>query len=503
MYKTKKLYFPTKYALLFTLPLIAVGVFACFFMVLKDAYNIFGLLGYAAKTVTGLAVISSKLSSKAKLSWLFLTLVFPYAAIPAYLIFCPSRLSKKEKIIIDEIKSKAPKSEHFNTKIELKCNEDFAFLKEISNFSNFKIYKNTLATHIDNAKKMKELLLDDIKRARRFIFLEFYTVSSGDFFGEICEELIKKAAEGVEVRIIYDELGSLFRIPEEFTLAMKEKNIRALSQASLTGIFPSGINNRNHRKIAIIDGEIAYTGGINLADEYIDPPKRLKEWKDSAARLEGEAVDELTYTFLADYVLISGETEDFSPYYKYKRKRCEGAMIPFSDGPSPIYSRRISKMIILSLISGAERELIISTPYLVCDGDVLYALENAVRRGVKIGIVIPSRADRVLAGILTKTYAQRLIEAGVAVYEYTPGFIHSKLYMADGRYLLTGTVNLDCRSLDHNFENGILFLSHPVINEVAVDLRKIFESSKLIERRKTPLFKMLLGAFIEVFAPLF
>ncbi len=503
MYKTKKLYFPTKYALLFTLPLIAIGVSAYFFMLLGRLYPFFRLIGYAIKFTMGLAVVASRLSPESKFSWLFLMLIFPHGAIPAYLIFRPSHLTKKDRIIINEIRDKLPRSEGFETKIKLECNENFAFLKEISIFSNLKIYNNTIATYLESGKKMKESLLSDLRKARKFIFLEFYTVAAGEFFGEICEELLRKAREGVEIRIIYDELGSLFRIPEEFSLAMKENKIRALSQASLTGIFPSGINNRNHRKIAVIDGEIAYTGGINLADEYIKPPKRLKVWKDSAVRLEGEAVDELTYIFLADFLLISGETEKFFPYYRYKKKKCEGTLIPFSDGPSPIYGVRLAKKIILSLIASAKKEFTASTPYLICDGDILCALEKAALRGVKINIIIPSRPDRVLAGILTNTYAQRLIEIGAAVYKYTPGFLHSKIYIADGRYLLTGTVNLDYRSLGHNFENGILFLSHPVINEVAVDLNKIIESSARIEKRRTPLFKRLAGAVIEVFAPLF
>ena len=503
MLRKNKRYFPTRLALLVCVLLIASTVYALLFFILERHIFAVKALVFVLKIIFALSIMSSEIYAEAKCSWVFFTLLLPHVAIPAYIIFCRGQLTKKEKRILDSIPKRKPKTEPFYRKMCLKCDDNFTFLREMSNFSDADLYINTSAKYIPDAEKMIEMLTLDIMKAKKFIFLEFYTIAAGEVFGNICELLIEKAKSGVEVKIIYDEIGSLMRLPEEFPALMRENGIAAVANASLLGSFQGGLNNRNHRKIAVIDGEAAYTGGINLADEYIYSNASLGKWKDSAVRIEGEGVDALTYTFLSDFSLISEMENDFSKYYKYRKKRCNGAALIFSDGPSPFYKEKSGEKIILSMLAAAEKSFYVTTPYLVCNRELFSAMLGAVRRGVKLKIAIPKKADRFLCGILTQHYAARLSEIGADVYVYTPGFLHSKTYCCDGKYLMCGTVNLDYRSLCHNFENGILFAEHDLIPEAVRDVEEIFSVSEPYGKRKERLLLRIVGAAMEIFAPLF
>ena len=344
---------------------------------------------------------------------------------------------------------------------------------------------------------------EELRNAKRFIFLEFYTVSAGTVLSEILDILVEKAGLGVEVKILYDEIGSLFKIPEDFAKIMKRSKIEARFSSSLFAAFPKGVNNRNHRKIIVIDGEIAYTGGINLADEYVYSKRRLGKWKDAGVRIEGVGVTSLTHTFLSDFVFAGGECDSFSKYYKYRKKKSSGYSLIFDDGPYPIYDEKISERMILSLIDASEKSFILTSPYLIFSSRILSAVRGAVKRGVKVKIIIPAVPDKLLTAILTHRYADRLCEIGARVYMYLPGFLHSKIYSADGKFAMCGTVNLDYRSLRHNFENGILFLEHPVIADIDKDLESILkECAPYKVKKKNPIVR-LIGALLEIFAPLF
>ena len=459
------------------------------------------LLSYAiltAKIFFSLWIFSSDLSERAKCSWTVFILLFPALAILFYLVFHCKRLTKREKLFMNFISDKKPKKEAFEDKMLLKCKYNLTFLKEIANRSSAEVYSNTDADYYRDAKEMFANLAYDIKRARSFIFLEFYIVASGEAFGNIFKLLKDKAKTGVEVRIIYDGVGSLGRLPSKFISIMESAGIKAVSSPA----FSFKLNNRNHRKIVIIDGEIAYTGGINLADEYIYSKTRLGRWKDSAVRLYGEAVNALTYTFLSDFAFLSGKNEDFSKYYKYRKRKCSGQTIAFSDGPFPFYKEKNAKKIIISMLDAAEKYFLITTPYLICDSDILSAVLAASERGVKIRVAIPKKPDKYLVSVLSRRYAEKLARAGAQVYLYTPGFLHSKAYLCDGKFLMLGTVNLDYRSLFHNFENGVLFAEHKIIKDAEEDLNSIFSDSEIYERKRERLPLRLLCSVLEIFAPL-
>lgn len=479
---------------------ILFSLYLSLFAIRKIPALIYAL--YPIKIIFSLFVISSTLSDRAKCSWIFLAMLIPTAAIPTYLLFRYAGLSKKKRKFIKSLADKKPKKESFESKMLLKSKYNFTFLKEIANYSSAEVYRDTDADYFAEAKDMFSSLEKDLRKARRFIFMEFYILATGEAFGSLFDILKAKAKEGVEIRIIFDGLGSLTRLPENFSSIMSSLGIKTVSHPALSLSIPSSLNNRNHRKIVIIDGEIAYTGGVNLADEYIYSKVRLGRWKDSAVRLCGEGVNALTYTFLSDFAILTGVGEDFSKYYKYRKKRCDGQAILFSDGPSHLYREKSAKKIIISMLDAAEKYFIFTTPYLICDSDIFNAVRGAVMRGVKVRAVIPKKPDKYLVALLTRRYAARLVLSGAEVYLYTPGFLHSKSYLSDGKFLMLGTVNLDYRSLFHNFENGVLFAEHKIIEKAEKDINSIVADSEpyRIKRESIPL--RLFCAVLEIFAPL-
>ncbi len=486
--------------ILLAMGIILFSLYLSLFATLKIPALIYAV--YPIKIIFSLFIISSTLSERAKCSWIFLAMLIPIATIPAYLLFRYAGLSKKKRKLIKSLADKKPKKEYFESKILLKSKYNFTFLKEIANNSSADVYGDTDADYFAEAKDMFDSLEKDLKLARRFIFIEFYILAAGKAFGTLFDILKAKARSGVEIRIIFDGLGSLTRLPENFSTVMRSAGIRAISHPAISFTSPCSLNNRNHRKIVIIDGEKAYTGGVNIADEYIYSKTRLGRWKDSAVRLCGEGVNALTYTFLSDFAFLTGEVEDFSRYYKYRKRTCDGQAIIFSDGPSLLYEEKSAKRIIISMLNAAEKYFVFTTPYLIYDSDIFNAVRSAIMRGVKVRAVIPKKPDKHLIAMLSRRYAARLTLSGAEVYLYTPGFLHSKAYLCDGKFLMLGTVNLDYRSLLHNFENGVLFAEHKVIVSVEKDINSIICDSEPYRRKRESIPLRLFCAVLEVFAPL-
>jgi len=294
-------------------------------------------------------------------------------------------------------------------------------------------------------------------------------------------------------------------LPGNYARKLKKQGIEATAFSYLKPVLSGEFNNRTHRKIAIIDGYIGYTGGVNLADEYINEIKRFGYWKDCAIRLEGECVWELTELFLTDYgvnvLKMPTLREDLYPTCANEE---DGYVIPFGDGPSPMYQNRVAKSAIKNLIDSSTKYCWITTPYLIPDNDICLSLENAALRGVDVVIVTPDIPDKRIVFAITKSYYPRLMKAGVKIYQYTPGFIHAKSYLADGKNAIIGTVNLDYRSLAHNFENGVWLYKAKCIEDIEADLKQVISESKKIDKKMlkiNPLRKFMRG-IIKIFAPL-
>ena len=258
--------------------------------------------------------------------------------------------------------------------------------------------------------------------------------------------------------------------------------------------------------MTIIDGKIAYTGGINIADEYINEVQKFGHWKDCGIKLEGQAVCEMTKLFIVDYNLNAKQKiEDTEKYFTTHGVEDSGYCVPFGDGPKPAYTYRVSKTLILNLINQAEKSVYITTPYLIIDTELEQALENAAFRGVDVKIVTPHIPDKKSIFLITKSYYPKLLQAGVKIFEYAPGFIHSKMYVVDSSYALLGTVNMDYRSLVHHFENSVFICRHNVIKDISVDFEKTLEESVEITEAdtKSNIFSRFIWSLLNIFGPLF
>ena len=369
-------------------------------------------------------------------------------------------------------------------------------------------HANTDATYYPLGDDMFPALLEAIRSAKRYIFMEYFIISPGCMLDELIALLQSKAASGVDVRILYDDFG--VRDPDlaDFSREMAKKGIRALPFNPIVPIFSIVVNHRNHRKITVIDGEVAFTGGINLADEYINRKERFGHWKDTGLRLRGDAVQGYAIAFLNLWNSIKKTDTDYAPFLACEPYHASDAaptlVQPYFD--SPLDEESVGENVYLEILAQAEQYVYIFTPYLIIDNELQTALCTAAKRGVDVRIVTPGIPDKKSVFQLTRSYYSVLLKSGVQIYEYTPGFLHAKSFLCDGRMATIGTINLDYRSLFLHFECGALLYGGQVIEDLHADYMQIFARSRQI---KSPAFgraRGLIGglreAILRAIAPL-
>lgn len=369
------------------------------------------------------------------------------------------------------------------------------------------LFNATSQKYFSQGEEMFEAMLIDLKNAEKFIFMEYFIIEEGVFWNSILEILKEKANEGVEVKIVYDDIGCMKTLPGDYYKRLKKFGIEAVPFSRLKGNADSEFNNRNHRKITVIDGVIAYTGGVNIADEYINKTVRFGHWKDTGIRIEGDAVKEFTKLFMIDYGLNVKEiVEERNNRYPETQKNdnVRGYLVPFGDGPRPIYKRCVGKSVINNMLATANRYAFIMTPYLIIDNELCQTIEDASLRGVDVRIIVPHVPDKKIVFSMTKSFYQRLMQAGVKIYEYKPGFIHAKVYLVDDIYAMVGTINLDYRSLVHHFENGLWMYNTESIADIKRDFDQTLEKSIEISptTNKVGILTKLFRSIVKIFAPL-
>ena len=372
----------------------------------------------------------------------------------------------------------------------------------------FSAYRDTKADYFSDCRAGWERLLSELEAAERFIFMEYFIVNPGTMWDPVLEILKKKAAAGLDVRLIYDDVGSISHVPRHYHRELESYGIKCVAFNPYRPIYAVVMNHRDHRKITVIDGNVGYTGGVNFSDEYIGATVRFGEWKDNVVRLEGEAVRSMTLLFLEMWnanrptdTLESAKTFMPDPA-RSAAIRCPGLVQPYGD--SPVDNEILAENVYLNVINQATQYLYIYSPYLVIDYEMTRALSLAARRGVDVRLVVPAIPDKKIVYALTRSYFPELIENGVKVYKFTPGFVHSKAFVADDRQAVVGSVNLDYRSLTLHFENACMFVDHPVIPAVRKDFEDAFPRCEQVSIRKhrfNVLYELYLG-LLRLFAPL-
>ncbi len=502
-------YIPVRYifAMLITvleiLAIIGIVVALCYFV----PYFYLAVLLTQVCCVVGIA--TSDDNPDYKVPWLLFVMILPIAGLMLYFLFYQRNLNKKFRRRLETLFAKNYEMQDTETFVRLRAEEPVAAAQAtmLCNIADARLFSDTKQEYFPVGEEMWTKLLADLRGAKKFIFMEYFIIEEGKFWNSILEILKEKAENGVEVKLVYDDIGCMSTLPGNYAKRLKAFGIEATPFSRLRGSADGEFNNRSHRKITVIDGVIAYTGGVNLADEYINEVKRFGYWKDVGLRLEGAAVLEMTRLFLIDFgmnVKDCGEWKtEYFPTLESVEKQ-EGFLVPFGDGPKPIYKRNVGKSVILNLLSSATDYVDITTPYLILDNELCSAIENTALRGVRVRIIVPHIPDKRLVFEATRSFYKRFLEAGVEIYEYTPGFIHAKVYVVDGKYAMIGTINLDYRSLVHHFENGVWMYRCACIKDVEKDVEETVQKSEKIEREtwKVSVPKRILRSLVRIFAPL-
>lgn len=502
-------YIPVRYiiaaiiTILEVLAIVTIVIALCYFV------PYFYLAAFATEVFCVVKIIASNDNPEYKIPWLLFVLILPILGFMLYFIFYSRSFNKKYVRRLEGLHGeKYPDSstEHFKLLQEENLTAHNQ-AKLLCSLSNSRLFTNTSQKYFPIGEEMWQNMLIDLKNAKNFIYMEYFIIEEGVFWDSILEILKEKAQNGLDIRVVFDDIGCMSTLPGNYAKHLKNFGIKATPFSRLKGKANNEFNNRSHRKITVIDGKIGYTGGINIADEYVNKINRFGHWKDVGIRLEGEAVYELTKLFLIDFginIKNLPERPNDEILYPLSNIKEKGYMIPFGDGPAPLYIRRVAKSLIVDMLSNAKKYAYIMTPYLIIDNDMCLAIENAAVKGVDVRIIVPHIPDKKLIFEMTKTFYQRLRKSGVKIYEYKNGFIHAKSYLIDGETAMVGTINMDYRSLVHHFENGVWLYKTQCIADIKADMLDTIDKSILVEDKtiKTTLFQRFIRSIVRIFAPL-
>ncbi len=445
-----------------------------------------------------------------KLAWIVPILLFPLFGGVMYMLFGHVIVPKKLRESMERTQELVKKSlEQDESVLEALEKEDLTTANQsryITSYALTPVWNHTESAYFPDGESWWKSLLADLEQARHFIFLEFFIIKEGTMWNEILAILERKASEGVDVRVIYDDVGCVFLLPKYYDRILEKKGIKCVAFNRLVPFMSLVLNNRDHRKIVVIDGKTAYTGGINLSDEYINYEHPYGDhWKDVGVRMEGPAVWNFTVMFLQMWNMSRYSEEDYGRFrYEFTHPPAvDGYVQPYVD--TPLDDEVLGENVYLNMIGGAKRYVWIYTPYFVTDNEVLTALKLAAKRGVDVRILTPGVPDKKFVYWLTQSNYQYLIQAGVGIYQYTPGFIHAKCVLVDDETAVVGTINFDYRSFYHHFECGAFLYRTRAVEELKKDMEETFAVSEQItlEWCKEKFVKTnIIGPVLKLLSPL-
>lgn len=466
---------------------VAVFGFVASFIPIPDFVSVHALVAL----IGVLYIINSDIDVKAKNTYLIIIALAPIFGM-GLLFFIESDLGhrivkRRLDIINDETRDLIKQEKKVLKEIE---NEDQGVLNLMTYLRHagaHPVYNNTDVSYLETGQEKFERMLLELEKAEHFIFLEYFIIAEGLMWGNILEILARKAKEGVEVRVMYDGTNEYNSLTPSYHKKLSELGIKTSVFSPLTPILSTYYNYRDHRKILVIDGKVAFTGGINLADEYIGAKDKFGEWKDCAIVLKGEAVKSMTLLFLQLWAATGNDTA-FEKYLHYEGDvtQSEGYVAPYGD--SPLDGIQAGKMVMMDMLYRAKNYVHIKTPYLILDSEMENALMYAAWRGVDVSIIMPGIPDKKVPYALAKSHYPKLIKAGIRIYEFKDGFVHSKVFVMDDKEAVVGTINLDYRSLYHHFENACYLYKKNCISDIEDDFKKT-----LMDCRKVHLHSVWAG----------
>ena len=482
--------------------LITVLYFNHFFIAFQIVSLILGLLIF-------LHMLSRYERPEFKLPWTMMILTLPYFGLILYACLAfphVSRAQRRRSEAFTQAKKANLPPKRYEKTDETELGSQLGLARYVSRFSGTDPHYGNRVRYLSSGEAFHADLLRELAAAEHFIFMEYFIIEPGVMWDSIHRILLEKLAAGVEVRILYDDVGNLGATGCRFYKKLQREGIQCYKFNPIRPVLSGIHNNRDHRKLTVIDGRIAYTGGINVGDKYINQKHTLGHWKDTVLRLEGPAVDEFTCLFLQQFDDCAKHPTDLAAYLHTTDKTFDegGAVQPFGDGPRPRFTEPVAENAFIQMIAAAQRYVYITTPYLIVDHTFLTVLCTAAARGVDVRIITPHIPDKRLVFNVTRAHYAPLLRAGVRIYEYTPGFIHAKSIVCDDEVAFVGTVNLDYRSLVHHFECGALLYRTPCIADIKNDFEETLSLSCEITPENFRMNKLsaLCCSVLSVFFPL-
>ncbi len=452
-----------------------------------------------------LRLYSKHTNSAYKMPWIMLMMALPVMGLSLYLLtevaLTPRSIHKRMKDIRAETGKHLQQDPQVLTSLGAENPSAANQCRYLWEYDTSPVYRNTKVDYFGHGREALEPMLSDLENAKDFIFMEYFIVEDKASFARIREVLSRKASEGVDVRLMYDDIGSVGYVDWDFARELNRDGIRCQVFNPALPFLNLFMNNRDHRKITVIDGKIGYTGGYNLADAYFGLEFPYGQWKDTGIRLEGEAVKSLTATFLELWTVTSREQMDFGKYLGISHSvEATGWVQPFGD--SPLDNERAAENVYLNMIGHAKQYIWFMTPYLIITDELSRALELAAKRGVDVRIITPGIPDKKTVYAVTRSYYARLVSQGVRIFEYSPGFCHGKQCLVDGELASIGTSNLDYRSLYLHFENNVLLCGCDCLKDMEADFAETFQQCREVTAsyRSAPL--RIWQCILRLFAPM-
>ena len=453
-----------------------------------------------------LYLFNCSMDASAKLTWLFLIMLAP---VPASIFlwftqknFGHRMVKERTAELIDATKDMLQQDKDTLYAPELVESGTDDLCRYVNRSGCFPIYKNTSTTFFPSGEAKFEAMLEELKKAEKFIFLEYFIITEGLMWGSILKILADKAARGVDVRVMYDGMCEISTLTADYPKRLEKLGIKCKPFSAIHPFLSSHYNYRDHRKILVIDGKVAFTGGVNLADEYINQEERFGHWKDTAVMVKGQAVKSFTLMFLQMWNLTEQEVK-WDECKVEASAESDGYVMPYCD--CPLDGERVGESVYMDILYRAKHYVHIMTPYLILDNELETALKYAAQRGVDVKIILPGIPDKKIAYSLAKSHYPQLVKYGVKIYEYDPGFVHAKIFVSDNEKAVVGTINLDYRSLYHHFECAAYMYKTSCVSEIEADYQETLKKCSAVTNesiKNEKIFYKVFGAIVKILAPL-
>lgn len=455
---------------------------------------------------TVIFIINRRGNPDHKITWIIFILLFPVFGITVYVLWgggrilplIKKRMNKCESHYMPHLKNDSV------AKNQLKYYDLFHSRQAdyLARESGFPLYSNTHTKFLPSGEAFFEELLKSLKKAKKYIFIEFFILAEGVMWEKIFEILKEKALEGVDIKVIFDDFGSIKRQRKGFIQHLKNAGIEVSVFNPINPFLNIFMNNRSHRKIVVIDGITAFTGGVNIGDEYINLEQRFGHWLDCGIKLEGEGARSFVAMFCTMWEFTTRKQIKMPEILQKNTENADGFVLPYCDGP--LNQSNPAEGIYMQILSTAQKYVYIATPYLLIDNSMKSILHMAAKAGIDVRIVTPHIPDKWYVHPATRYNYLELLEAGVRIYEYTPGFIHSKLFVSDDKVATVGSVNMDYRSFVFHFECGVWLCDNSTVLSIAEHFEEIFEKSREITLKRwknRSIFDRIKQAVLHIFAP--